>query len=193
MFHFLGEFLVAVTGKIRNRLLVFGFVVAVVNIQQFQYSVFPFVPVLFGELFAHEEYQITYTYLLSRFGFQLAVAGVQVHVGIEIRCGNFFELFSYAHLINGRKQSHAEVFVLFLCRYLLTDWSARFVLLLPVRNVFLQYIQKKTALAVYVRTTVFHVLECLFSRCLLLVIKLVEKPRDFDPFGQAGLSPLATI
>ena len=22
---------------------------------------------------------------------------------------------------------------------------------------------------------------------------LVEKPRDFDPFGQAGLSPLATI
>ena len=21
----------------------------------------------------------------------------------------------------------------------------------------------------------------------------VEKPRDFDPFGQAGLSPLATI
>ncbi len=22
---------------------------------------------------------------------------------------------------------------------------------------------------------------------------LLEKPRDFDPFGQAGLSPLATI
>jgi len=23
--------------------------------------------------------------------------------------------------------------------------------------------------------------------------KVLEKPRDFDPFGQAGLSPLATI
>ena len=23
--------------------------------------------------------------------------------------------------------------------------------------------------------------------------RIVEKPRDFDPFGQAGLSPLATI
>ena len=103
MFHFLGEILVAVTGEIRNWLLVLGFVVAVINIQQFQYPGFPFVLVLFGELFAHEEYQITYTYLLSRFGFQLAVAGVQVHVGIEIRCGNFFELFSHTYLMNERK------------------------------------------------------------------------------------------
>ena len=63
MFHFFGEFLVAVTGEIRNRLLVLGLVVAVINIQQFQYPSFPFVPVLFGEFFAHEEYQITYTYL----------------------------------------------------------------------------------------------------------------------------------
>ena len=31
-----------------------------VNIQQFQYSVFPFVPVLFGEFLAHQEYQIAY-------------------------------------------------------------------------------------------------------------------------------------
>ena len=27
----------------------------------------------------------------------------------------------------------------------------------------------------------------------LIVAMEVEKPRDFDPFGQAGLSPLATI
>ena len=26
-----------------------------------------------------------------------------------------------------------------------------------------------------------------------MVQKILEKPRDFDPFGQAGLSPLATI
>ena len=89
MFHFLGEILVAVTGKIGNRLLILGLVVAVINIQQFQYPGFPFVLVLFGEFFAHEEYQITYTYLLSRFNSQLAVAGVQVHIGIEVRCGNF--------------------------------------------------------------------------------------------------------
>ena len=41
------------------------------------YPGFPFVLVLFGEFFAHEEYQITYTYLLSRFNSQLAVAGVR--------------------------------------------------------------------------------------------------------------------
>ena len=95
MFHFLGEILVAVTGEIRNRLLVFGFVVAVVNIQQFQYSVFPFVPVLFGEFLAHQEYQIAYTYFLSRFYFQLTVAGVKIHIGIEIRCGNFRPLLDF--------------------------------------------------------------------------------------------------
>ena len=92
MFHFLGKILVAVTGEIRNRLLVLGFVVAVINIQQFQYSVLPFVPVLFGEFLAHQEYQIAYTYFLSRFYFQLTVAGVKIHIGIEIWCGNFFEL-----------------------------------------------------------------------------------------------------
>ena len=37
MLHFFGEFLVAVTGEIRNWLLVLGLVVAVINIQQFQY------------------------------------------------------------------------------------------------------------------------------------------------------------
>ena len=74
MFHFLGEILVAVTGEIRNRLLILGLVVAVINIQQFQYPGFPFVPVLFGEFFAHEEYQIAYTYLLSRFNSQLGCA-----------------------------------------------------------------------------------------------------------------------
>ena len=31
------------------------------------------------------------------------------------------------------------------------------------------------------------------SRVLVIAPKRVEKPRDFDPFGQAGLSPLATI
>ena len=49
MLHFFGEILVAVTRKIGNRLLVLGLVVAVINIQQFQYPGFPFVPVLFGE------------------------------------------------------------------------------------------------------------------------------------------------
>ena len=100
MFHFLGEFLVAVTGKIRNWLLVFGFVVAVVNIQQFQYSGFPFVLVLLGEFLAHQEYQIAYTDFLSWLDSQLAVAGVQVHIGIEIRCGNSLELFTHTDLMN---------------------------------------------------------------------------------------------
>ncbi len=77
MLHFFGEFLVAVTGEIRNWLLVLGLVVAVINIQQFQYPGFPFVLVLFGEFFAHQEYQIAYTYLLSRFNSQLTVAGVK--------------------------------------------------------------------------------------------------------------------
>ena len=27
----------------------------------------------------------------------------------------------------------------------------------------------------------------------ILLQELLEKPRDFDPFGQTGLSPLATI
>ena len=87
MLHFLGEFLVAVTGKIRNRFLVFGFVVAAVNLQQFQYSGFPFVLILLGEFLAHQEYQIAYTDFLSWFDSQLAVAGVQVHIGIEIISG----------------------------------------------------------------------------------------------------------
>ena len=100
MFHFFGEILVAVTGEIRNGLFVLGLIITVINIQQFEHSGFPFVPVLFGELFAHEEYQVTYTYLLSRFGFQLVVTGLQVHVGIEIRCGNFLELFSHTDLMN---------------------------------------------------------------------------------------------
>ena len=26
-----------------------------------------------------------------------------------------------------------------------------------------------------------------------VIVQKLEKPRDFDPFGQAGLSPLATI
>ena len=139
MLHFFGEFLVAVTGEIRNWLLVLGLVVAVINIQQFQYPGFPFVLVLFGEFFAHEEYQIAYTYLLSRFNSQLAVAGVQVHIGIKIRCGNFLELFSNTYLMNERKQFHAEILLLFIRRFLLTDWLARLVLSFPVRNVFLQY------------------------------------------------------
>ena len=33
---------------------------------------------------------------------------------------------------------------------------------------------------------------CLFLIAYYSVI-LLEKPRDFDPFGQTGLSPLATI
>ena len=39
MLHFLGEFLVAVTGKIRNRFLVFGFVIAAVNLGSVSFSV----------------------------------------------------------------------------------------------------------------------------------------------------------
>ena len=174
MFHFLGEFLVAVTWKIRNRLLVFGFVVAVVNIQQFQYSGLPFVLVLLGEFLAHQEYQIAYTDFLSRFDSQLAVAGLQVHIGIEIQCGNFLELFSNTYLMNERKQFHAEIFLLSVRRFLLADGVARLVLSFPVRNVFFQYVQKKAALAVYVRTTVLHILERLFPCSLLLVIEFVQ-------------------
>ena len=81
-------------GNLKQVPLYFGFVVAVVNIQQFQYSVFPFVPVLFGEFLAHQEYQIAYTYFLSRFYFSAYSCRVKIHIGIEIWCGNFFELFS---------------------------------------------------------------------------------------------------
>ena len=28
---------------------------------------------------------------------------------------------------------------------------------------------------------------------ILFLLAMLEKPRDFDPFGQTGLSPLATI
>lgn len=53
MFHFLWRNLLLSLGNLKQVLLVLGFVVAV-NIQQFQYSVFPFVPVLFGEFLAHQ-------------------------------------------------------------------------------------------------------------------------------------------
>ena len=33
----------------------------------------------------------------------------------------------------------------------------------------------------------------LLVRCGRWIYNVLEKPRDFDPFGQAGLSPLATI
>ena len=36
----------------------------------------------------------------------------------------------------------------------------------------------------------------LFIIAIMLAVmtpRIVEKPRDFDPFGQTGLSPLATI
>ena len=33
---------------------------------------------------------------------------------------------------------------------------------------------------------------CIKNR-MFYVLNDLEKPRDFDPFGQAGLSPLATI
>ena len=32
-----------------------------------------------------------------------------------------------------------------------------------------------------------------FSCKFKVDVRLLEKPRDFDPFGQTGLSPLATI
>ena len=99
---------------------------------------------------------------------------MQVHIGIEIRCGNFLELFSNTYLMNERKQFHAEILLLFIRRFLLTDWLARLVLSVPVRNVFLQYIQKKATLAVHVLTTVLHILECLFPCCLLLVIEFIQ-------------------
>ena len=31
------------------------------------------------------------------------------------------------------------------------------------------------------------------NKTILKIERKLEKPRDFDPFGQAGLSPLATI
>ena len=76
--------------------------------------------------------------------------------------------------MNERKQFHAEIFLLSVRRFLLADGVARLVLSFPVRNVFFQYVQKKAALAVYVRTTVLHILECLLSCSLLLVIEFVQ-------------------
>ena len=44
---------------------------------------------------AHQEYQIAYTYFLSRFYFQLTVAGVKIHIGIEPRSDGF-TCFAYS-------------------------------------------------------------------------------------------------
>ena len=36
----------------------------------------------------------------------------------------------------------------------------------------------------------FHMM---FSVFIICTLSCLEKPRDFDPFGHAGLSPLVTI
>ena len=48
---------------------------------------------------------------------------------------------------------------------------------------------KKNGLQIITRRMVIFNTPC----CIWQLVAQVEKPRDFDPFGHAGLSPLVTI
>ena len=76
----------------------------------FQDGFLPFVLILLWQLLLHQGNQIAYPYLFPWLYFQYAPAGMQIHAGIEIRCGNVFKLFPCTNFMNEGNQFHAEIF-----------------------------------------------------------------------------------
>ena len=52
------------------------------------------------QLLPHQGNQIAYPYLFPWLYFQYVLAGMQIHAGIEIRCGNVFKLFPCTNFMN---------------------------------------------------------------------------------------------
>ena len=113
---------------------------------------------------------------------------MQIHAGIEIRCGNVFKLFPCTNFMNEGKQLHAEIFRqsgsrsrsrcgcrisfrLAVCTVLLVCFVR---LAFFIRYIFGQDAHEVYAKQVDVIAMVFHVLPGFFPEKGLLLIKMVQ-------------------